>query len=228
VFVAPGDDNDGYIYEMILTPTAFYYWGYLYATTNAYGFFTAAKTVGGTAQAISGLLGSAVHQSSAIGGFTVQGGRLFWAGSNPSLDAGPPNQIMTAPAGGGPPQTVDSTISSYNNVGMVSDGTHVYWNTYGANGSIRRVPVANPTPAAVQNVALQISYPDDGIAVDATHVYFMDGSNIWRVVKDGSAIAQRLTPRSGAVYLNKIFAVDADYIYGPANTGAIARVSKTP
>jgi hypothetical protein len=227
VFMAP---SGGYIYELIMTPTAFYYWGWTnQGSPTGYGLFTAAKAPGDpveSAQPMSGQIGSpAMYQTTNVGGFVFAGSRLFY-GSYNNTDV--EHQFFTASAGGGAPQTVDDTIQNYSYNGAVTDGTHVYWNTYAANGSIRRAAVATPT--TVQNVALAVSYPSAGLAVDATYVYFMDGSgDIWRALKDGSAASQRVVERSGSVYLTAIEASDADYLYGPgSNTGAIVRVSKTP
>jgi hypothetical protein len=220
MFNAP---SGGYIYELFLG-TAFYYWGY---NTTGYGFFTAAKTPGTSAQAITGLVGPpAMYNTSNVGGFVVAGSNLFYASYNQTDTE---HQLFTAPAGGGAPTTLDDTIQNYSYVGVVSDGTYVYWNTYAADGRIRRVAVATPTTANIQNVALQISYPDVGLAVDATHVYYMDNAgSVWRAPKDGSSIPQRVLQRSGSIYLVSIAAADANYLYGNAPNGAIVRVSKTP
>jgi hypothetical protein len=225
MFNAP---SGGYIYKLILG-TAFYYWGYVGGSGagTGYGFFTAAKMPGTSAQAITGLTGTPpMFQSGSVGGFVVASSRLFYASYN-STDV--EHQLLTAPAGGGAPTTLDDTIGSYNSVGVVSDGTYVYWNTYVADGRIRRVAIATPTTASIQNVALSVASPGAGLYVDATHVYYMDGSqNVWRALKDGSAIPQRVLTRSGSIYLTSIAAGDATYLYGPSNTGAIVRVNKTP
>ena len=222
MFTAP---TGGYIYELFLG-TAFYYWGW---TSAGYGFFSAAKTVGTSAQAITGLVGQPpMYATGSVGGFLVGGATLFFASYN-NYGTNIGHKMFTAPAGGGAPVILDDTIQNYSYVGVVSDGTHVYWNTYAADGRIRRVPIATPTTANIQNVALQISYPDAGLAVDATYVYYIDNAgSVWRAPKDGSSIPQRVLQRSGSVYLVSIAASDADYLYGHASNGAIVRVSKTP
>jgi hypothetical protein len=202
VFTAP---TGGYIYELVMTATAFYYWGW---TTTGYGLFTAAKSPGDPVESAQGITGLVpLYNSQSVGGLVIAGSRLFWASYN-NTDV--EHQFFTAPAGGGAPQTVDDTIQNYSYV-----------------GSIKRAAIAAPT--VVQNVALAVSYPDVGLAVDATHVYFMDNSGtVWRALKDGSAASQRVLSRSGSPYLTSIEASDADYLYGPGSNGAVVRVNKTP
>jgi hypothetical protein len=219
MFTAP---TGGYIYQLIDTPTAFYYYGWISGT--GYGMFTASKTPGTSAQALTGLQG--LYSSSSIGGFVAAGNRLFWAGYNQAQSRG---EYYTGLQAGGAPQSNDLTISnSYTYIGAVSDGTHVYWTTYAANGSVRRAAIA--TPATVQDVALSVSYPDKGLAVDATYVYFTDNSNnVWRSRKDGSTAKERIAQQSGSQFMNSIAGADANYLYGPGyTTGTIVRISKTP
>ncbi len=218
--------------ELFLTPTAFYFQGNVSST---YGFYTAAKALGQSAQAISGLNNFTPTSTPNynIGTFMVAGNRIFWAGKfDATTDA-----ILSAPVGGGSPDAGNliasvptGTNGYFNSHGLTSDQTHVYWSVYdpGGAGRIRRAPLATPTTA--QDVALSVAYPKTGMAVDDTYIYFMDNGNVvYRSKKDGSEAKQRVAGPSGQQYLTAIAAADANYLYGPGYAnGSIVRITKTP
>ena len=224
MFTAPGP-----VHQLKLTLSAFYYFGYGGASPT-YGFFTAAKTLGASAQPIANL-GS---RYSSIGGMTIAGvganARFYWPEYSPGVAK---YQVFTAPlSGASAPVVVDADVGNSTYLGAITDGTFGYWNTYAANGKIRRANSGdNPTQA--QDVVVSASYPGypgDGFVTDGAYVYFLDNSyNIWRAKSDGSSAVQSVLDRgNSAVYLQHLFGVDATYLYGGANGGQIARVRKAP
>jgi hypothetical protein len=197
--------------------TAFYLVAY---AGSGYQILTAAKTLGAqasTATPVTGLTGRATIDSMTIGGAYV-----FWVES--------PNLVVAAPLAGGTPVVVDSTIQSgyYTYVRLVTDGSYMYWNTYnGASSKIRRVSLAAaPTSTAVEDVAIGVSNPSAGIAVDDMYVYFYSSYQVFRVLKDGSRSVEALANLNNTPYFYNLFAVDTDFVYGLGSGGQVVRVAK--
>lgn len=192
---------------------------YMVATGTGQEIMTAAKPTGTatvTASAISGL-----SSRTTIFDLAVVGANIYW------VEATTPAAVLFAPLGGGTPVPVDETISSANDVRLAADTTHVYWNTSnGASSRIRRVPIAGAA-ADVVDVASGIANPGAGIALDATHVYYFDGSSqVFRVRKDGTRAPERIAYVTNLPYFYNLFAVDGAHVYGTGHAGEIVRVAK--
>ena len=222
MFTAPGQIN-----QMKLTLSAFYYFGYQAA--GGYGFFSAAKTLGASAMPMPNMQG----RYSSIGYMTIAGvaanARLYWPEYNTTNAK---YQLFTAPLSGETPALVDADVGNTGYAGAITDGTYAYWNTYAANGKIKRANSgANPTVSADVVVSASYpGYPGNGMIADATYLYFTDNSyNLWRTKKDGSTAPEELLVKgSSTVYMTSMFAVDNTYIYGGGYYGQVVRVRKTP
>jgi hypothetical protein len=217
----------GPIHQLELTLSAFYYFG---QQDGSYGFFTAAKTQGASAQAIPMLGG----RYSSISGMAVAGvganARFYWG---EYVAASTKYQMFSAPiSGSAAPTMVDADVGGGSYIATISLGNFAYWSTYFANGKIRRANSAeNPNTAQDVVVGHQYpGYPGNGLLVDATYVYFMDSSyDIYRAKNDGSAAPEKILERgNSAVYLQNLFGSDATYLYGGGTGGQVLRIRKTP
>jgi len=204
-------------YATILTSnsTAFYIMAY---GSGGNQLMTAAKTLttASTAAPLSGMTARGT-----ISCIIVAGASIFWVET--------PNVVYAAPLGGGTPVAVDTTTQSgyYSYMRLATDGTYVYWNTYnGASSRIRRVPAASPTAAAVEDVAIGVNTPSQGIAVDDKYVYFYASYQVYRVAKDGSASVEPLANLNAAPYFYNLFAVDSGFVYGTGSAGQVVRLAK--
>jgi uncharacterized membrane protein YgcG len=217
----------GPIHHIELTLSAFYYFG---SQDSNYGFFTAAKTQGASAQAIP-MLGS---RYSSIVGMAIAGvganARFYWA---EYASAAAKYQLFSAPvSGSAAPVMVDADVGGGSYIGIIGSGNFAYWSTYFANGKVRRAN-ATDNPNTPQDVVVGHMYPgysSSGLIADGTYVYFLDNSyDIYRAKNDGSAAPEKILERgSSTVYLQSLFASDGTYLYGGGNGGQVLRIRKTP
>jgi hypothetical protein len=217
----------GAIHHLELTLSAFYYFG---LQDSSYGFFTAAKTQGASAQAIPMLGG----RYSSIPGMAVAGvgasARFYWPEYSSAL--GKYQQFSAPLNGSAAPVVVDADVGSGSYVATISLGNFAYWSTYFANGKIRRAN-SGENPNTAQDVVVSHQYPGypgNGLIADASYVYFLDTNyDIYRAKNDGSEAPELLLDRgNSAVYLQSLFANDATYVYGGGNGGQVLRIRKAP
>ncbi|MFZ5891036.1 MAG: hypothetical protein ACOY0T_08295 [Myxococcota bacterium] len=195
-----------------------------YMVNNYNVILSATKTLTGSGSTASALAG--ITSRSTVSELVVAGAYLYWLES--------PNVVYAySLLNGGAPVAVDSTTqsgySSYQS--LTTDGLHVYWTTInGASSKVRRISASvTPSTAAVEDVAIGIAQPSNGIAVDANYVYYYYSSaTVWRVPKDGSLTPSLVGNVNGAPYFYNLFAVDSGYVYGAGNAGQIVRVAKAP
>ena len=217
----------GPIHHLALTLSAFYYFG---LEASSYGFFTAAKTQGASAQAISMLGG----RYSSIVNMAVAGvganARFYWGEYS---TAATKYQMFSAPLNGtAAPVVVDTDIGGGSYIATIAEGNFAYWGTYFANGKIRRANAAsNPNTAQDVVVGHQYpGYPGDGLVADSTYIYFLDSSyDVYRAKNDGSAAPEKILERgSSSVYLQSLFGSDSTFLYGGGSGGQVLRIRKAP
>jgi hypothetical protein len=202
---------------MALSATAFYY---MSQTASGYAIHTVSKS-GGTPAAITGLSG----RSASFYDLAVSAAHIYWVEYT-----GSQYRVFAAPLAGGTPVELDADVGNGTNIRLVVDSTHVYWNTYFASAKIRRAPHGGMA-ADVTDVAVGLTYPQEGLAVDASFVYYWNSASsyrVYRVAKDGSEDPEELAVIASAPYFFNLFGVDATHVYGVGNLGELVRVTKTP
>jgi hypothetical protein len=158
----------------------------------------------------------------------VSSGHLFWFDN--SLDPSK-RSLFTAPVTGAVPVKLEDDVFSADHSSIVSDGTYVYWTIAGALGSVRRCPLADLREAAASEV-VTVESSTEGLAVDATHVYFMTTDSfktVQRAPKAGGAVEElgsMVLPPSHVG--NRMHAVDANFVYVSDSDGKVFRMGKAP
>jgi len=174
-----------------------------------------------------------VSATAGWGRIAVSPTRVFWATRNDDIGVwaapidtvtGEVFAVASAPSLGLSVQEVADPI------GVAVDATHVYFTDAGGGLVLRRTI---DSVLAEEDVAADIIAANQGgagdLAVDATHVYWITGSEVWRRVKDGSGAVETLA--TGQDEANAIV-VDDQSVYWVDNgdaeppTGAVQRVNK--
>jgi hypothetical protein len=200
-----------------LSATAFYFFA---AMSGGYGIYTVPKT-GGTPAVITGLSG----RSSSFYDLAISATHIYWVEY-----ISPTYRVFGSPLAGGTPVELDSDVGNGGEVRIATDTTHAYWNTYFASGKIRRVAHGG-SAANVTDVAVGLTSPRQGLAVDANYVYYWNSSSghrVYRVTKDASDDPEELAVINSAPYFLNVFGVDSTHVYGVGNQGQIVRVTNSP
>ncbi len=99
---------------------------------------------------------------------------------------------------------------------LAFDGTFVYWTVHSPlTGAVKRLELGAAN-SEVQDVAFDLSYPLYAV-VDDTYAYYLADAaytpeaNLYRARKDGSAIPEKITDRTGMTWLTQ---VDDKYVWG--------------
>jgi hypothetical protein len=193
---------------------------YLVQQYPTWRFLTVAKPSGGAAAAAALITGLASR--TAIYDVVIAANRLFWAEGTSGASS-----VYMAPLAGGTPVQLDATIGYAYYVRLATDGTNVYWNTYaGTSSKIRSVPAATAAAAGVVDVAVGLSAPGIGIAVDGDHVYYYSTYQLYRVLKDGSTAPEPLVNLNSTPWFYNLFAADDTHVYGTGYGGEVLRVAK--
>ena len=168
------------------------------------------------------------QQGAVFSDLTVSNGHLFWYDN--SLDSSK-RSLFTAPVTGGAPVKLENDVFASDHSSIVSDGTFVYWTITGSQGSVRRCPLADLREAAATEV-VQVDGSTEGLAVDATHVFYM--------TTDGYKTVQRAPKAGGSVEVlgrmalppshigNRVHGVDANFVYLSDSDGKVYRMGKAP
>jgi hypothetical protein len=202
--------------HMALSATAFYF---MAQTTTGYAIYAVPKA-GGTPAPITGLTNPQV--TSNMYDLAISATHVYWVDY-----ISPTYRVFSAPLSGGTPVELDGDVGTGSNIRLVTDATHVYWNTYFASGKIRRATHGG----TATDVAVGLTYPQEGLAVDATYVYYWNsssGTRVYRAPKDSSADPEEIAVISATPYFYNVFGVDSTHVYGVGNQGQIVRVTKTP
>jgi hypothetical protein len=203
-----------------LSATAFYFMAQAAAPNAPYAIYTVPKA-GGTPAVITGLSA----RSSSFYDLAISATHIYWVEYTASS-----YKVFGAPLSGGTPVELDADVGNGGQVRIITDANYAYWNTYFAAGKIRRVPHGGMA-ANVTDVAVGLTYPQEGLAVDADYIYFWNSSSgyhVYRVAKDGSEDPEELALINTVPYFLNVFGVDATHVYGVGNQGQIVRVTNSP
>jgi hypothetical protein len=139
-------------------------------------------------------------------GLAVSGSKVFWS------DYGA-NAVMEDATSGGSASLFQ--LTSAGPLAMAADATNVYWVAgSGSEGTLFQAPVGGGAPTPVTSVGLV-----NGIAVDATSLYFTDGSEVNKVPIGGGSP----NPLASCLGADGV-AVDSSNVYFACSSGDIIRV----
>ncbi len=201
---------------MALSATAFYFFAQAASPNNPYAIYTVPKS-GGTPTVITGLGGRAAN----VYDFKISATRIYWVEY-----VSPSYRVFAAPIGGGTPVELDSDVGGQY-ARLAVDSTHVYWNSYFASGKIRRAAHNSDT---AEDVAVGVTSPREGMALDDNYVYFWNASggyHVYRAPKSGGD-AEQITVVTSIPYFLDLFAVDSASVYGVGTYGEILSVPNAP
>lgn len=161
-----------------------------------------------------------------VGHMMVAGSHLYFVAYDAACGGGSGCPVVRrVPLGGGSSETVSTAVDAATR--FATDGTFVYWADARAapNGKLVRYPLPNgpESPIAAAD-------SPGGIAVDANGVYWVNGSTLFEVPKDGSAVPFELGLSPTFTQMNVVVDVDAAGVYathlGNLNYRHVFRVDK--
>jgi hypothetical protein len=211
------------------TPTAFYFNA---QASGGNAIYTTGKTLlfpPATPSPVGGLTARGAIYSFIVadGSSEAADHKLAWVEYYNS--GGSKYRVMTTPLGGGTPVVLHDDIKGQGDLELVADSTHIYWATHEGSGYVLRVPISNAVKAEVRPVSGPHPYIGNGMAVDATYIYFRDSNfTLYRTRKDGEGSPEPIATLNAQPQFHNIFGVDAGYVYGLGYGGQILRISKIP
>lgn len=154
-----------------------------------------------------------IDNQASEGVIALEGPHVYWTSFTNDT-------IKRAPRGGG---AVEPFAATFHPIGLGFDGTYAYWSAgmlwrrAKAGGAVEMVPLPPPaTPA------------DGGVVADATHVYWVWSSSLFRWPTSGGAAQLVATGTSFSLERHgQDLALDTDYVYWASiDAGTISRAPK--
>lgn len=166
-------------------------------------------TTGGSIRRVAQAGGAVTTLVTGLGGvndIAVDGNHLYWTGFAVGSGVGSVNRV---PLAGGAVEVV--AAAQFFPVGLALDGTNVYWGENSGPGSIfsRTKAAGSPTPVVTGTAMDPLLGSNFSIAVDATTLYWTEGSRVRAIVLAGGVPQVLASGLSNIVCLSQ----DADTLF---------------